>query len=329
MPVLVTGGTGFVGGTIVRELLRRGQTVRVLARRTSNIEALEKLGVQIAYGDILDRPSIEKALEGCDTLYHAAAMYEFWVRDEQALIRTEIEGTRNAMEAAIRRDLKKVVYTSTAFTVGEPKGTIGTESTSHRGYFLSRYERAKYEAERGVKSALARGLPVVIVKPAAVIGRGDLKPTGLGTVAVLNGGFPAIFKGVLSFVDAGDVARAHVFAAEKPAGEEYILSERTAETGEWLGTACDLAGAPRPPTIPAIMAQAFLGAEEAIANWRKRRPLLPRETIAHLLHGLQVDGSKAARELGLTYTPMKESLREAIAWYWEQGLLKKKPACVE
>ena len=189
MPVLVTGGTGFIGGAIVRELLRRGQAVRVLARRTSNTEELQQFKLDIAYGDILDRSSIEKALEGCDTLYHTAAIYEFWVPDEQTLMRTEIEGTRNAMEAAIRRDLKKVVYTSTAFTVGERKGTIGNETTSHRGYFLSRYERAKYEAERTVKASMARGLPVVTLKPAAVIGRGDLKPSGLATVGVLNGQF--------------------------------------------------------------------------------------------------------------------------------------------
>ena len=124
------------------------------------------------------------------------------------------------------------------------------------------------------------------------------------------------------------MARAHIFAAEKPSGQEYILSERTAGTAEWLGMACELAGVRMPPMLPSAFARLFLGAEETIANWRKRRPMLPRETIAHLVHGFQVDGSKAARELRLTYTPMNESLRAAITWYWEKGLLRKKPACV-
>lgn len=327
MPALVTGGTGFVGGAIVRELLARGEKVRVLARRNSNTKPLLEMGVEIAPGDILERSSIEAALRGCDVLYHAAAIYEFWVTDEEKLVRTDVDGARNAMEAALRCGVKKVVYTSTAFTVGEAKGTIGNETTRHRGYFLSRYERAKFEGERIVKSYLAQGLPVVILKPAGVIGAGDLKPSGLATVEVLNGRFPAIFQGILSFVNVDDVARGHVLAAEKPPGSEYILSERSADTEGWIGMACDLAGVRRPPMVPVAIARVFLRIEEVIANRRKRRPMLPRETIAQLAHGLQVDGSKAARELGLKYKPMEQSLREAICWYWRQGLLRRRPAC--
>lgn len=327
MAALVTGGTGFVGGAIVRELLKRGETVRVLARRTSKTDGLAKLGVEIAYGDILDEASIEKALEGCETLFHAAAIYEFWVPDEQRLTKTAIDGTRNAMEAAKRCGVKKVVYTSTAFTVGEARGTIGTETTPHRGYFLSRYERAKWEAEREVKAYLSRGLPVVMLKPAGVIGPGDLKPSGLGMIAAINGRLPGIVKGTLSFVAIDDVARAHVVAAEKAPGSEYILSERSADTREWIGMACRLAGVRTPPVVPVFMARLFARAEETVANLQKRRPMLPQETITQLVHGFQVDGSKAARELGVQYVPMEESLREAIRWYWAEGLLKRRPAC--
>ncbi|MCW5980698.1 MAG: NAD-dependent epimerase/dehydratase family protein [Bryobacteraceae bacterium] len=329
MTALVTGATGFVGGGIVRALLQQGDRVRALARRTSKTQWLERAGVEISYGDILDQASIEAALGGCDALYHAAAVYEFWVQDERQLMRTEIDGTHNAMEAALRRGVGKVVYTSTGFTVGEPKGTVGNETTPHRGYFLSRYERAKYEAEQVVKSYIGKGAPAVILKPAGVIGAGDLKPTGQAIVGVLNGRFPAIFPGVMSFVNVDDVGRAHVLAAGKPAGEEYILSERTATTAEWMGQACRLAGARVPPVAPAFAVRIVLGMEEAIANLRRRPPMLPRETIAHVTHGFQVDGSKAIRELGIAYTPMEESLRQAIVWYWQQGLLKRKPACAD
>ncbi len=327
MAVLVTGGTGHVGGAIVRELRRRGERVRVLARRSSRTAELERLGVEIAYGDILDRESIEAALEGCDTLYHAAAIYDFWIRDEQALMRTEVEGTRNALEAALRRGVAKVVYTSTALAVGEPRGATGDEQTRHRGYFLSRYERAKFEAERVAAEYLERGLAVVVLQPAAVLGPGDLKPTGRGILDVLNGRIPALFPGTATVVDVEDVAAAHAAAAARPAGERYIVAGEIVSAPEFYGTACDLAGRPRLPVAPVAAARLFAELEELRARLTGRPPVLSREALRLLAHGFRLDGSKAARELGLRYRPFRESLRRAICWYWEQGLLKRRPAC--
>ena len=147
MTILVTGGTGYVGGAVVRALRDRGEPVRVLARQTSKTAHLTKLGVEIAQGDILDQSSLEAALDGCDTLYHAAAIYEFWVPDKRHLMHTEIEGTRNAMAAAHNCGVRKIIYTSTTFTIGEARGQVGNETTPHRGYFCTAYEEAKYRAE--------------------------------------------------------------------------------------------------------------------------------------------------------------------------------------
>lgn len=327
MAALVTGGTGHVGGAIVRELLRRGERVRVLARRTSRTQELARLGVEIAFGDVLDRESIEAALEGCETLYHAAAIYEFWIRDEQALVRTEVEGTRNALEAALRRGVAKVVYTSTALTVGEPRGVVGNELTRRRAYYLSRYERAKVEAERVAAEYLERGLAVVVLQPAAVLGPGDLKPSGQGIVHVLNRNVPALFPGTMTVVDVEDVAAAHVAAAARPAGERYIVAAEIVSVPEFYGVACDLAGRPRLPVVPAPVARVFAEFEELRARLTGRPPRLTREALRLLVHGFRLDGSKAARELGLDYRPYRESLRRAICWYWEQGLLERRPAC--
>jgi dihydroflavonol-4-reductase len=327
MPALVTGGTGHVGGAIVRELVRRGDRVRVLARRSSRTAELARLGVEIAFGDILDRESVEAALAGCDTLYHAAAIYEFWIRDERALVRTEVEGTRNALEAALRRGVRKVVYTSTALTVGEPRGTVGNELTPRRPYYLSRYERAKVEAERVAIEYLERGLDVVVLLPAAVLGPGDLKPSGQGIIHVLNGRVPALFPGTMTVVDVEDVAAAHVAAAAKPAGQRYIVAGEIVSVAEFYGAACDLAGRPRLPAVPAPVARLFAEFEELRARVTGRPPRLTREALRLLVHGFRVDGAKAARELGLCYRPWRESLRSAICWYWEQGLLERRPAC--
>jgi dihydroflavonol-4-reductase len=194
MSVLVTGGTGFVGGAIVLALVKQGNNVRVLARRTSKTEYLTAQGVEIAYGDILDKESIKSALQGCDILYHAAALYDLWGLDEKALIQTEREGTQNALDAALTVNIGKVIYTSTALTIGEPKGEVGTETTEHRGYFLSKYEKAKFEAEQIALSYLKKGLPLIIVNPASVYGPGDLKPSGRAIIDFINGRMPGLFR---------------------------------------------------------------------------------------------------------------------------------------
>lgn len=328
MRALVTGGTGFVGGAIVRHLVRRGEAVRVLARPASKTGNLEELGVEIVRGDILDRESVERAVDGCDTLYHAAAIYEYWVPDPDVLRRTEVEGTRNALEAALGEGVGKVVYTSTVAAVGERRGETGTESTRHRGYFLSLYEQAKYEAEQVARHYVERGLDLVILQPAAVLGPGDLKSTGQGLVDVLNQRLPALFPGTLSYVDIDDVGAAHVLAAAAPAGESYILSAGAASVTEIFGGACRLAGARTPPTVPVFAARLYARLSESFARLSGGRPAVTRDSLETLAHGLRVDGSKAARELGIRYTPLEESLRRAIVWYWQQGLLRDRPACV-
>jgi dihydroflavonol-4-reductase len=328
MKALVTGGTGFVGGAVVRELLRRGHEVKVLARATSKTGPLERLGVKIAWGDILDGASITHALEGCDTLFHAAAIYEFWVQDRELLMRTEVEGSRNAMEAALAASVGRVIYTSSSVVVGEAKGESGNENTAHRGYFLSSYEEAKYRAEQAVKKYRDR-LKIVILRPAAVIGAGDLKPTGRMIVNLLNGRIPGLFRGDVSFVDVGDVAAAHVLSAELGRwGEDYIVAAETPPLVEVLRTACRLAGVRPPMVVPRFVARMFATMEEWKAKRTGEPPILPRRMFDVAAHGLRADGGKAARDLGIHYTPIEDSLRQAVQWYWEQGLLKRKPACV-
>jgi nucleoside-diphosphate-sugar epimerase len=329
MKALVTGGTGFVGGAIVRALVKQGDNVRVLARRTSKTDHLKAMGIEIAYGDILDKESIKVALQGCGILYHAAALYDFWGLDEQILMQTECEGTRNALEAALASNIGKVIYTSTAVTIGERRGEVGTEKTKHRGYFLSKYERAKFEAEQVAISCLGRGLPIIIVNPAGVYGPGDFKPTGRAAIDLLNGRMPGVFKGLNSLVYIDDVGKGHMFAANKGRiGERYILSGNIVTLNEWGMLLCQLSAVKMPLHIPAFFAGTYALIGEVVSRFTKRPPILSRETFRVASHGFRVDGSKAIRELGMEYTPLEEGLRKTIVWYWKQGLLKHKPACV-
>ncbi len=329
MKALVTGGTGFVGGSIVRHLRQRGHAVRVLARSQSKVAHLEKMGVEISRGDILERGSISRALDGCDILFHAAAIYEFWGTDKDHLMKTEVEGTRNALEAALAAGVARVVYTSTSACVGERKGEIGTETTPHRGYFLTPYEEAKYHAEAVAKRYQDR-LGIVVMRPAAVLGPGDLKPTGTGIINLINGKYPAVYPGALSVIHIEDVGLAHVLAAElERYGEDYILSTEILPMSEFYRIVCELSGAKQPMVIPGFVA----GLAARFYEWRARRtgqePPMTWDSYALTSHGLRVDGSKAKRELGLQYSPIRESIRQAIEWYWRQDLLNKKPACVE
>ena len=329
MKVLVTGGSGLVGGSIVRTLLQQGNQVRVFARKTSKTEHLTARGVEIAYGDILDINSIKVALKGCTKLYHAAALYDLWGLDEQALMQTELEGTRNALDAALLGNVEKVIYTSTAVTIGEKKGEVGTETTKHRGYFLSKYEQAKFEAEQIALSYLNKGLPLIIVNPAGVYGPGDLKPSGRAAIDLINKRMPGLFGGTNSLVYLDDVGMGHVLAADKGnIGQRYILCGNIVTLNEWGRLICELSGERTPPILPTFLAGMYASFGELMSRFTKHPPVLSLETFRTVSHGFQVDGSKAAKELGIEYTPLEIGLRQAIQWYWERGLLKRKPTCV-
>ena len=328
MKALVTGGTGFIGGALVRALVAGGAHVRVLARSTSQTAALEELGVEIVRGDILVRASIEAALTGCDTLFHAAALYDLWGLDEAELLATETEGTRNAMAAALVVGVDKVVYTSTAVCIGEAKGQIATETTVHRGYFLSNYEKAKHAAEQVAFEYVDKGVPLICVHPAAVYGPGDHKPSGRFIINLLNGRVPALFPGWMSLVYIDDAARGHVLAAESGrVGERYILAGTVSPLNELGRLVCQLAGRRSPPTIPAPLAAPYALGGEALSRLTRSPPVLSWDTYRLTAHGFRADGSRAAAELGLAYTDPEEGLTRTINWYWEQGLLRLRPAC--
>lgn len=328
MSVLVTGGTGFVGGAVVKALLERGQAVRVLARRRSKTQHLTALGVEIAYGDILDQASIEAALAGCEILYHVAALYELWVPDKQNMLRIAVVGTRNALEAARRAGVRRVVYTSSVVTIGEPRGTVGTETTAHCGHFRVFYEYAKYQAEQVALTYAHQGLPVVIVNPAGVYGPGDLKPTGRGLVNLVNGRVPMIIRGApFGVVYIDDVGLGHVLAAERGrVGERYILCERNVTMAEWAGVICRIAGTKVPPVGPEFLLWAAVSLGELVSRLTRRPPSLSKDNFTLLSRGVAVSGTRAREELGLNYTPFEVGMQRTIAWYWEQGLLKQKPA---
>src|SRR5881394_1887542 len=201
-PTLVTGATGFVGWHVARQLLDRGDAVRALARDPSKLRELD--GVEPIQGDLRDGDSLKRAVEGCGVVYHVAADYRLWTRDPQDMFRSNVEGTRNLLDAARRAGVERVVYTSTVGCVGfVPNGLGDEDSPVSRADMTGPYKQSKWDAEQVAIEFAAAGFPVVIVNPTAPVGDHDFKPTPTGKIVVdfVRGAIPAFLDTGLNVVD--------------------------------------------------------------------------------------------------------------------------------
>ena len=323
-PVLVTGGGGVVGGALVRRLLHEGRAVRALARSETSAASLRALGAEPVRGDVLDLGSFAGAMRGCSTLFHVAGVNAMCLRDPTEMLVTNVEGSANAIRAAAEAGIARVVYTSSSSAIGEAHGTIGREDSPHRGSYLSVYERSKHEAER-VVFGLARelGVEVVAVNPSSVQGPGRATGSARLLLEVTNGRLPLLVDTAISLVDIDDCAQGHVLAETRGApGERYLLSAGTLTTREAVALLERIWGLPRRVRFgPAWVVSA--GGHAAWAGARllgRDAPVCP-EAVRTLLHGHRYDGSRATRELGLTYPPVEDTLRRTLEWCAERGLV--------
>jgi dihydroflavonol-4-reductase len=334
MTVLVTGGTGFIGANLVRELLDAGARVRVLARPGSNLLALTGLDVEVVRGDLLDAASLRAALAGVAVLYHVAADYRLWAPDPAVLYRVNVEGTRSLLAAAEAAAVSRIVYTSSVGTLGIPAdGTPGTEATPvGLADMVGDYKRSKFLAEREAERAAARGVPVVIVNPSAPVGPWDWKPTPTGKMLVdyLRGRMFAYLETGLNVVHVRDVARGHLRAAERGrVGERYILghAEGNLALREIFARLAPYTGIPAPRwRLPHGAALGIAGVLEAVARVSGREPLASRTAVRMAAKRMFFDPGKAIRELGLPQTPVDTALRDAVDWFWAHGYATRRAA---
>lgn len=325
MKVFVTGATGFIGASIVRELLKDGCHVRVLARPGSDRRNLAGLDVEICEGDLRDRQALEHGLAGCEVLYHAAADYRLWTRTPAAMYAANVDGTRNILEAALRRGIARVVYTSSVGTLGNPgNGTPGTETTPVTfADMVGHYKKSKFLAEREAEAFIARGLPLVIVNPSTPVGPHDVKPTPTGKIIVdfLNRKMPAYLDTGLNIIDVEDCARGHLLAARHGrVGEKYILGHENLTLREIFALLARLTGIPAPrvrlPHAPILMA-AYVN--EALARLTGKEPLIPLAGVQMAKKFMFFESSKATEELGLQRRPAVDALRRAVEWFRANG----------
>jgi len=327
MKALVTGATGFVGSAVARALLQAGWQVTALVRPNADLRNLRGLGADLATGDLTDRASLDRALAGCAALFHVAADYRLGARNPEELYRTNVEGTRNIMEASRRAGTGRVVYTSSVATIGLPAdGTPGTEETpSTIADMIGHYKRSKFLAEEVAREAARSGMAVIIVNPSTPVGPGDVKPTPTGRMVMdaAAGRMPAYVDTGLNIVHVDDVAAGHLLAFERGRpGERYILGGQDMSLREILIEIARLTGR-KPPRIrlPTSVVLPIAYAAELVARVTGVPNRVTVEGVRMARKRMFFSSDKAARELGYRWRPPAQAFEDAVLWFREQGLL--------
>ena len=329
MRALVTGASGFVGAAVARALLREGWQVRVLVRSGSDRSNLQDLPVEVAVGDLADRPSLDRALIGCRGLFHVAADYRLGAAEPGQLYQTNVEGTRNILLAAAQAGVERTVYTSSVATMGIPTdGSPGDERTPVTlAAMIGHYKRSKFLAEQVVLEAAGSGLSVVIVNPSTPVGPGDVKPTPTGQVVLdaASGRMPAYVDTGLNIVHVDDVAAGHLLAFHRGiSGERYILGGQDMTLREILAHIARLVGR-QPPRVrlPYATVLPIAYAAEAWAKVSGRTGRVTLEGVRMSRKRMFFSSAKAARELGYGSRPPVEAFDDAVRWFRERGLLSQ------
>ncbi len=320
-PTLVTGASGFLGWHVARLLVERGHRVRALVRPSSKIRELD---VEPVTGDLRDAASLNRAAAGCGLVFHVAADYRLWAADPNELFRSNVDGTRNLLEAARHAGVDRVVYTSTVGCIGVPPGGEGNEDCLvSLGEMKGPYKRSKFQAERIALEFAAAGLPVIIVNPTAPIGDHDIKPTPTGKIVLdfLKGDMPAYIDTGLNVVEACDVALGQLQACERGRiGERYILGSENLTLAEILGKLAAIAGRPAPNVkLPYAVAYAAGVVTTAWARISGKPPRAPLDAVRMARKKMFVSHAKAARELGFAPGPAEGALRRAVEWFRANG----------
>jgi dihydroflavonol-4-reductase len=327
--ILVTGASGFVGSAVVRHLIKAGHQVRALVRSTSSRINLADLRLEIFEGDLRDAQSLIRAMAGIRYVFHVAADYRLWARNPQDIVRTNVEGTRNLMNAALRAGVERTVYTSSVATLkAQPDGKASDETFPLEAQSaVGAYKYSKVVAERLVETMVAeQKLAAIIVNPSTPIGPGDVRPTPTGRIIVeaAAGRMPAYVDTGLNLVHVDDVAAGHLAALQSGRiGERYILGGQDVLLGDMLREiARQVERAPPRLWLPRRLIFPIAYGAEAIARFTGREPFVTTTGLRLAKDRMFFTSAKAERELGYRARPYIEAIAEATAWFRQHGYLK-------
>lgn len=322
MKSLVTGATGFLGSAIVRLLLDAGHDVAVLVREGSDRRNLEGLDVKLRFGDLLSPDSLDSAMSGCTAVFHAAADYRLWTRDPGRMYAVNVEGSRCVVEAAVRRGIERLVYTSSVAVLG----TTADGSPAHEqtpvslSDMIGHYKRSKFLAEQAVhESARAHGLSYVVTNPSTPIGPRDIRPTPTGRIIVdaATGKIPAFVDTGLNVAHVDDVARGHLLALDKGAdGQRYVLGGEDLSLQRILQIVAHCLGR-RPPRIrlPRRPLYPIALVAERLAAFTGKEPRITVDGLRMAAKHMYFSSAKAQRALGYAARPAEQAIADALQWF--------------
>jgi dihydroflavonol-4-reductase len=328
--VLVTGGAGFIGSALVRELHRAGARVVAMVEPGGDTLNLDGLDVETVTADLRDADAVGRAVADCRYVFHVAALYRFWAADPNDFYAINVGGTRNVLDAARAAGCERLVYTSTVGTLGlhgaSSHASVNETSFAYVDHLFGGYKQSKYVAEHEVLRAGAEGLPVVLVQPTTPVGPRDRGPTPTGRTVLefLNGRFPGYVDTTLNIVDVDDVARGHILAAERGGnGRSYILGGENLLLRDVLGTLARVAGLPAPTRqFPNSLALGAAHVAELVGRLLHREPLIPLEAAKMSTTHMSFDDTRARTELGYRSRPPAEALARAARWFVEAGYVR-------
>ena len=322
MKLLVTGATGFIGSNLVRYLCSQDYDVRAMVRATSNLSELEDLPVEICYAEIRDPSLVQKAVKGCDFVFHLAGYARNWARDPKIFHEVNVTGAENVLNACRRADVRKVVMTSTSMTFGPSDGEPRNESGQGKENFFCDYERTKFHAEQLAERFVKAGLPVVIVHPTRVFGPGLLSEANSVTRMIqlyLRRKWRLILadgRAVGNYAFVEDVVRGHWLALQKgQPGEKYILGGESLSYNQFFEILAEFSGRYyRLIHVPVWMALAFSRIEGLLANGLGLYPLITPQWVRVFIKDWDFTSRKAEKELGYRITPFREAMRKTLNW---------------
>ena len=324
MTTLVTGASGFLGSHVARQLVARGENVRVLLRASSNNRAIADLPLEYVTGDLRDAASLGRALAGVTRVFHVAADYRLWAKRKQDIYDSNVGGTRNLLEAAKRADVSQFIYTSTVATIAVDRSEQPSELTDAKlEEMVGHYKRSKWQAERLVLDSAKQGFPAIVAMPTTPVGPWDWKPTPTGKIILdfLNGKMPGYVKTGLNFVGVEECAAGHLLVSDKgKVGERYLLGAENLTLKEMLDTLAKITGLAAPKLkIPHGLALGVAYANTVFSRLLGREPGIPVEGVKIAQHMMFVDAKRAQKELGFKPGSVAAALERAVRWYADNG----------
>ena len=321
-PAFVTGGTGFVGLNLVKELMIRGWDVTALHRPSSDLKLLKRFQPKLAVGELSDPAALLAAIpQGTDTVFHVAGNTNMWRGGNAQQTRDNVDGTRNIVEAALARHVRRLVVTSSISAYGPVEGEITEETPSRAATSRVNYQRTKWQAQELARAAIPKGLEVVIMQPGAIMGAYDIGTWSRLFVLVRDDKLPGVPSTLLTFTHVREVVAAHIAAAHKGQnGGAYLLGGENRTMMELVTEIAALVGKPAPEketSVALLRSVAVLG--DLASRFTGKEPPITPEMASLMSRRVSTASAKAHRELGYKITPLKDMVKDCYDWMAAEG----------